>query len=205
MYSIYFNTRCLAVCNPDDVRLKDPEAVIHMPVTEQNDISTLPQFFNQSQNIHKLFIPTSTPVEVFANLCSGMKKITAGGGLVTNSKGYILMIFRHGVWDLPKGKQEDSEECDQAAIREVEEECGVHELAIKNFICTTYHSYTLDGEMVLKQTNWYRMNYNGNGDSTTPQKEEDIERAIWVKPQELDYFLEKSYPSIRAVFARAVI
>lgn len=205
MYSIYFNTRCLAVCNPDDIRLKDPEAVIYMPVKEKENISGLPLFFSQSTNIHKLFIPSGNPEQAFKNLSSKMRKITAGGGLVINSKGYILMIFRHEVWDLPKGKQEDNENCEQAAIREVEEECGVHELSIKNFICTTYHSYTLEGELILKQTNWYKMNYNGNGDSTTPQKEEDIEKAVWVKPQDLDYFLEKSYPSIRMVFARAAL
>ncbi len=238
MYSIYFNNRCLAVCSPDDIRLKDPEAVLFMPVdalqnnpsdpsgtapkastslnaraadqanlASQSDtaIPDLPNLFFNSPNIHKLFIPSTNPAHIFGDLCSKMNRITAGGGLVTNSKGYILMIFRHGVWDLPKGKQEEYEECDQAALREVEEECGVHDLTIKNFICTTYHSYILDGELMLKHTNWYRMNYNGNGDHTTPQKEEDIEKAVWVKPEDLDYFLEKTYPSIRAVFARASI
>ncbi len=227
MYSIYFNNRCLAVCSPDDIRLNDPEAVLYMPadayqnnpsgsagtatpvtpspLPDQHTIPELPNLFFNSPNIHKLFIPSANPAQIFVNLCSKMNRITAGGGLVTNSKGYFLMIFRHGVWDLPKGKQEEYEACDQAALREVEEECGVHDLTIRNFICTTYHSYILDGELMLKHTNWYRMNYNGNGDNTTPQKEEDIEKAVWVKPEDLDYFLEKTYPSIRAVFARASI
>jgi glyoxylate carboligase len=30
--------------------------------------------------------------------------IIAGGGVVTNAQGDLLMIFRRGKWDLPKGK-----------------------------------------------------------------------------------------------------
>ena len=35
--------------------------------------------------------------------------IKAGGGIVYNQEGKVLMIKRHGKWDLPKGKKEKDE------------------------------------------------------------------------------------------------
>ena len=53
------------------------------------------------------------------------KLIKAGGGLVKNKAGQILLIFRRGKWDLPKGKLDDNETLLQCAIREVREETGL--------------------------------------------------------------------------------
>jgi 8-oxo-dGTP pyrophosphatase MutT (NUDIX family) len=104
------------------------------------------------------------------------------------------------MWDLPKGKQEPNEDIRQAALREVEEECGVHDLEIKEHICDTYHTYPFEGKLMLKCTHWYKMEYLGNGYETAPQKEESIERAIWVKLCDLPRYLEQTYPSILEVF-----
>jgi len=202
MYSIYFNNRCLAVCSHDDIKINDPETVLYIPSQGDSSIKNLPFQFQESPSIQKLYIPTDRPEVLFSELCSGMTRIVAGGGLVTNKKGYYMLIFRHGVWDLPKGKQEPDEEIERTAIREVQEECGIREVVIQSFICTTYHSYMLGNTLVIKHTHWYRMDYLGNGETTSPQKEEDIERAIWVKPEDLHLYLEKSYPSIKGVFAK---
>ena len=45
--------------------------------------------------------------------------VKAGGGLVYNSKGEILFIFRNGKWDLPKGGTEKNETMEETAMREV--------------------------------------------------------------------------------------
>ena len=37
------------------------------------------------------------------------KKLIAGGGLVQNDKGELLLIYRRGKWDLPKGKLDAGE------------------------------------------------------------------------------------------------
>jgi hypothetical protein len=42
--------------------------------------------------------------------------IKAGGGLVINPFGKVLLIFRRGVWDLPKGKQDPGETLAQTAV-----------------------------------------------------------------------------------------
>src|SRR5665648_657317 len=52
-------------------------------------------------------------------------EIPAAGGLVRNENGLFLFIRRLGVWDLPKGKIEKNETPELAAVREVEEECGL--------------------------------------------------------------------------------
>jgi 8-oxo-dGTP pyrophosphatase MutT (NUDIX family) len=48
------------------------------------------------------------------------KKIIAAGGLVLNEDKEILMIFRRGFWDLPKGKLDPDETIEHCALREVQ-------------------------------------------------------------------------------------
>ena len=54
-----------------------------------------------------------------------IKLVKAAGGIVINSKGQTLFIFRNNKWDLPKGRLEKNENLEVAAVREVEEETGV--------------------------------------------------------------------------------
>ena len=49
----------------------------------------------------------------------------AAGGVVQNTNDEILMIFRRGKWDLPKGKLDEGETLEQCALREVKEETGL--------------------------------------------------------------------------------
>ncbi len=203
MYSIYFNNRCIAVCSSREHFFKEPNAVIYYPDSD-SDLSDLPAIFQSSPDIKKLYIQSDHEDETFRGLCTKLTHIDAGGGIVTNKRGEYLLIFRHGMWDLPKGKQEPNEDIRESALREVEEECGVHDLQIKEHICETYHTYELNGKFILKCTHWYKMSYSGNGLDTSPQKEEDIERAVWVKPADLPTYLAHTYPSIIEVFGRAV-
>src|SRR5215831_17279724 len=56
--------------------------------------------------------------------------ITAAGGLVKNEKDEILMIFRRGKWDLPKGKMDKNEKLEVCAVRELEEETGLKDVKL---------------------------------------------------------------------------
>ena len=58
----------------------------------------------------------------------------AAGGVVTNKEGRVLFIYRNNKWDLPKGKLEKGETYEECALREVEEETGVKNLKIENFL-----------------------------------------------------------------------
>ncbi len=55
--------------------------------------------------------------------------VRAAGGFVSAPDGRMLLILRNGRWDLPKGKVEPGETLLQAALREVQEETGIHGLS----------------------------------------------------------------------------
>lgn len=128
-------------------------------------------------------------------------EIPAAGGLVQNQEGAFLFIRRLGVWDLPKGKIEANETPERAAIREVEEECGLAGLKIVRQLDSTFHIYRspyLDypDNLVLKETNWFLMDYSGEG-TPTPETEEDIEDVRWIPVSELETVLADTYASLR--------
>lgn len=127
-----------------------------------------------------------------------MKKIIkAGGGLVRNGEGELLLIFRRGKWDLPKGKLDEGETIEACAIREVEEETGVKDLVLGELISVTWHEYFDKwlGEDVIKETHWFRMDVAGVP-ALVPQTEEDITAIEWTKKSDLPQRMEQSYITI---------
>jgi 8-oxo-dGTP pyrophosphatase MutT (NUDIX family) len=127
-----------------------------------------------------------------------MKKIIkAGGGLVRNGEGELLLIFRRGKWDLPKGKLDEGETIEACALREVEEETGVKHLALGELISVTWHEYfdKWVGEDVIKETHWFKMDVAGVP-ALVPQTEEDITAIEWTKKYDLPKRMEQSYITI---------
>lgn len=116
-----------------------------------------------------------------ADFKSLFRVIKAMGGIVTRSSGEILLIYRRGKWDLPKGKQEKKESKRECALREVEEETGLKHLEVKSRVGKTRHSYhhPRTGVRVLKITYWYEM-VSSAPDHLVLQKEEDIEDSKWL-------------------------
>lgn len=128
----------------------------------------------------------------------------AAGGLITNEQQDVLLIFRLGKWDLPKGKIEEGDDPQQTALREVREETGLYHVEIEHLICHTYHVYNdrYTKEQTLKKTHWFKMKFTGT-ELTVPQIEEDILDAQWIKPAHISKYLRYSYGTIRYVFDRA--
>lgn len=127
--------------------------------------------------------------------------IIAAGGIVKNRNGEILMIYRRGYWDLPKGKQDDGETIEACALREVREETGLQDLQIDRFIATTRHRYYDDKftqKNVVKITHWYAMSVPGTPE-LRPQAEEDIEMAEWAGKEKLEAYLHQTYDNIKEV------
>ena len=110
--------------------------------------------------------------------------IEAAGGVVSNPDGGVLMIYRRGKWDLPKGKKDEGENIEDCAIREVMEETGLPEIVIGDKICETYHVYVQDETELLKTTHWYNMKAK-KAFELFPQKEENILEARWVAEKKL--------------------
>ena len=125
--------------------------------------------------------------------------IKAGGGIVYNQEGKVLMIKRHGKWDLPKGKKEKGENIATCALREVEEETGVKKLLIQRFRMITYHIFNRDGQYFLKETYWYDMTTTFKK-KLVPQTEEDIEKACWKDEAEVRELVKDSYKNIQKLF-----
>lgn len=122
----------------------------------------------------------------------------AGGGLVENEQSQILMIYRRGMWDLPKGKLEIGENMEECAIREVQEETGIQHISIRKKIGITYHTYTEHGRDILKESHWYDMTTNGD-EILKPQIEEQITDIKWVSKNEIDKYLSETFAAIKDV------
>jgi 8-oxo-dGTP pyrophosphatase MutT (NUDIX family) len=122
----------------------------------------------------------------------------AAGGLVINQNHELLFIKRKGLWDLPKGHIEKGEKTKTAALREVTEECGISGQTIIKKITTTYHTYYLNNEPVLKPSVWYLMTYVGDN-KTQPQEKEGITEVIWVPYTKIPDYITNSYPSIASL------
>jgi len=127
--------------------------------------------------------------------------IKAGGGLVINPFGKVLLIFRRGVWDLPKGKQDPGETLAQTALREVHEETGIPDLKIIEKMGNGYHCYMMSKARTLKRTRWYLMQTQ-SPDQLILQKEEGIQDAAWFDPKELPKLKMPMYNNIRDVLNR---
>lgn len=192
IYKIYMNQSVLiladfvptGVKNPQTIDVQDIELEKLFKLSEQNDI---PKSF--------LYIHKDCEL-VFHKLKENNKIIKAAGGLVKNGEGDYLFIFRLGKWDLPKGKVESHEKMKEAAVREVEEECGLKIDYLGKKIQTSYHTYYLrNGEFVLKQTNWYEMGVN-KIPKLIPQTEEDITQAEWLDIHSIKQVKQNTYPII---------
>lgn len=199
MYNIYFDKRVLKICNISSLPLKDPNVIVsNAGILSQTEeiaalMESIPKVSSLAIPVHDANIETE-----FQKICSQFTQINAAGGVVENNNGEVLLIFRNGLWDLPKGKQEDNEEISTTAVREVEEECGVSGLQLGELICITRHTYRMNGEPILKHTYWYKMNCEGG--TLEPQTEENIQEARWVKKEALAQYIANTYPSIKEVF-----
>ncbi len=118
--------------------------------------------------------------------------IESAGGLVCNRSNHILLMFKRGKWDMPKGRIEDRLCPEVSALREVEEETGLkgNRLAIRGKLVSTYHTTSHQKTDYLKKTHWYLMDYDGNDDDTDPQVAEGIIECRWVHLSDLPDYRE---------------
>ncbi len=134
------------------------------------------------------------PKKLFRKIRKPFNVIKAAGGVVKNEENQYLFIYRKGKWDLPKGKLDEDEKTKKAAVREVEEECGIKVLEAEDKLCRTWHVYEEKGEVVFKKTTWYTM--KAENQPLTPQLEEGITEARWFAPSDFEYIKRNTYPLI---------
>lgn len=114
---------------------------------------------------------------------TNLNRINASGGLVCrirNNAIQLLLIYRNGVWDLPKGKVEEDESIPNCAVREVAEEVGLTSFpTILSELDTTFHTYVREGIKFEKTTYWFVMKMAGETETLSPQKNEGITNLSW--------------------------
>lgn len=109
------------------------------------------------------------------------KPVTAAGGFVTRrttSDLELLLIYRRGRWDLPKGKCNAGETIASCARREVEEEVGIRDVRIIRPLGSTVHAYREGKRLRVKTTHWFEM--ATDAEAFTPQAEEEIKEVRWM-------------------------
>ena len=202
MKTIFFNQRSLILCSDKEPAAQDPEAVIAIDNGSEATLKDIINTFDNSPAVPRLYILCRNPEETYDRARKAFTEVEAAGGLIRNGNGQYLLIFRNGVWDLPKGKREHGETLEENAVREVMEECGIPAPSINGLICVTDHTYHRDGQFVLKHTYWYAMS-SDNGTATRPQTEEGITRTAWIPASQIAEYAGSTYPSIAEVFRQA--
>ena len=150
--------------------------------------------------LKSLSIVTKNPKSFIKKVFEDFKVLKAGGGIVENDKGELLMIFRNGFWDFPKGKLETGETILECSEREVEEECGV-KVSIISRICKTKHTYLGSKKKILKTTYWYSMKLLDDS-KMAPETKEGIEKVEWKTPREAEACLATSFTSLRYLYSK---
>jgi 8-oxo-dGTP pyrophosphatase MutT (NUDIX family) len=201
MYKVFFNDRNIFLTD-DFTQTFQLKYGLFYKYREIEDLKELLDFYRNLKIIDNLYIFHNDIEELRTIFRSCFKIIEAAGGLVKNRKGQVLIIHRRGRWDLPKGKLEINESLEDAALREVSEECGIRDLSIVSRLITTYHSYLLDNQSVLKKTMWFEIFYTGDSEPV-PQLKEDITEIRWVDPSHLKIVMQDTYKAILDVLIYA--
>ncbi len=200
MYKVFYNDRVVFFIDNVLNYIEQDDNKIHY-FNNKKQLRKALNIFIKDEQLKSLYIVHKDIDLVFSKFSSLYELIEASGGLVKNGDQKILVIFRRGKWDLPKGKLKKNELPEISAIREVEEECGIQDLEIKKLVEITYHTYEISDKDILKRTYWYEMIHKGN-QNPTPQIEEEITEAKWVKSDQMFEITNNTFLSIIDVFKK---
>lgn len=187
---IYFNTQFVILTDgkntknlEDTIECKNKtEVLLAISKIEAGEVNSV-ILFNENYN------------ELFSWFESEFRYIEAAGGLVVNERDEYLFIYRNNIWDLAKGKLDSGETPKIAAVREVQEETGLQQISLGNYMCSTWHTYPHKKGKVLKQTYWYAMQSNSS-ERLIPQIEEGITELRWIAKKDFKEVLNNTYPSV---------
>ena len=201
---IYFNDKPLIITTDKEAAINDHPEVAKFSSFSGASLRSFTQAVQQLERpgMKGAIIEDASEDSLLSQLHAMYHPIDAAGGVAYNEEGAILMIFRRGKWDLPKGKLDKGESIEECALREVSEETGLKHLTLAGKICDTYHIYHMGNEDILKRTAWYKMKGTSK-DKLDPQKEEGILEARWVREADLPPLIAKTYEAVRDVLKLA--
>lgn len=198
-YKVYINDRPLIMVDKDNLNQIDQQenSLLAQYNGKIKFLYNYIDLMEKSQKYDQVILFTKDVEELWADFKIAHKILSAAGGVVFNKNGEFISIFRRGSWDLPKGKIDEGETPEIAAIREVQEECGVKNVTIEKPLMTTWHTYILKDKRILKPTYWFRMLCTD--ENLIPQTEEDIEKIIWTSLDDFHKNCKPVYHSILEV------
>jgi 8-oxo-dGTP diphosphatase len=122
---------------------------------------------------------------------SASDEIRAAGGVVLRDDGRVAIVHRprHADWSLPKGKLDPGESWEEAALREVEEECGLRCRLDEELPPTEY-----DVAGRPKRVRWWRMTVV---EDVGFMPSDEVDEVRWATPEEAAELL--SYGPDRAL------
>ena len=107
---------------------------------------------------------------------------TSAGGVVfrvdAGAPLFLLIRDSYANWGFPKGHLEAGERAEDAAVREVREETGLQELAVRGTIDTIDWYFRFRGRLIHKVCHFFLME-TAQAD-TAPQRAEGITACRWV-------------------------
>lgn len=202
-FTIYLNERPLILCpRQRDIPTEYKDAPV-CPNPDAAAISQTLQALESGEIASAVFVQADTQ-RLLEAIKQHFKVLVAAGGLITNPEGEILLMFRRGKWDLPKGKLDEGETLEECAVREVQEETGLQEVELKKHLITTCHTYD-DGHTrraTLKVTDWYLLTAPGN-QKLVPQTVEQITKIEWAKPADFEKYMSNTFGAIHDVIKAA--
>jgi 8-oxo-dGTP pyrophosphatase MutT (NUDIX family) len=194
---IYFDDKPLFLCDNIDDPIKSyahHDDTVYIDELNLHTVKSMIHEMEQSKIHAGIFYHSDLDV-LKKTFFKKFSVVRAGGGLIRNDDNNILLIFRRGKWDLPKGKLDKGETLEDCAIREVKEETGLTNVSIKSPLLVTYHTYREGTKFIMKESHWYLMKATGKQE-LVPQTEEDIQEIKWVEEQELRGYFKNTFPSI---------
>ena len=131
------------------------------------------------------------------------KEETSAGGVVyrlaDGAPLYLLIRDSYRNWGFPKGHGEEGEMPDGAALREVSEETGLCDLAVRGLIETIDWHFRFRGKLIHKVCHFYLMETGES--STSPQRTEGITACRWLPFGAAEELI--SYANARDVLRKA--
>ncbi|MNK35461.1 Diadenosine hexaphosphate hydrolase [compost metagenome] len=195
MYKVFIDNSVIEFLDSTEERPSKPYDLVLDSL--ENDLSGLLDQFDFSRANTCLLVIYEDFELALNQIFHAYEFMDAAGGIVRCDRRY-LFIERHGMWDIPKGKLDADEQPWEAAVREIEEECGIKGPVIDHLIGITFHTYSYMGRLTIKKNWWYALTYSGSME-VTPQEEESITQAIWIEKDEWDMIRGNTYDSIREV------
>lgn len=205
MQKIYFNYKPLFICSEITPTIDDylhRGTTIFIDEFSTNAVKTIIEEMERPGIDAGVFLHKEEGA-VLEAIKEHLTVVQAAGGVVHVQGDQILLIYRRGKWDLPKGKLDEGEDLAACAAREVEEETGVKDLTTENLLTISYHTYHERELFILKETYWYLM-AAAEAQPFTPQQDEDIEKCEWVDISKLGPYLDNTYPTIVKVVKKAL-